>query len=73
MFLDKKWISTLRDFGHVRRREAVYIGKRMLRMELPRPRKGGRPKKGEMFWIYVDDGEDIRGGCLDGEDRMFRW
>ena len=32
-------------FGHVRRKDVGYIGRRMLRIELPGKRKRGRPNR----------------------------
>ena len=37
--------TRLRWFGHVHRREEVYIGRRMLGMGIPGRRKRGRPKR----------------------------
>lgn len=44
-FADKVGEVRLRCFGHVRRRGDGYTGRRMLTMELPGKRKGGRPKR----------------------------
>ncbi|RJG11798.1 hypothetical protein D4A39_16960, partial [Alcanivorax profundi] len=44
-FRDKIREARLRWFGHVQRRESEYIGKRMLRLELPGRRPRGRPKR----------------------------
>ena len=35
----------LRWHGHVMRRDQEYVGRRVMEMELPGKRKGGRPKK----------------------------
>ena len=37
--------ARLRWYGHLRRKDDGYIGRRMLRMELPGKRKRGRPKR----------------------------
>ena len=37
--------SRLRWYGHVKRREDAYVGRRVLEMELPGKRKVGRPKR----------------------------
>ena len=42
---DKVREARLRWYGHVQRREEEYIGRRMLKMELPGRRRRGRPKK----------------------------
>ena len=37
--------ARLRWYGHVKRREDAYVGRRVLEMELPEERKVGRPKR----------------------------
>ncbi|KAK2902094.1 hypothetical protein Q8A73_011840 [Channa argus] len=44
-FGDKVREARLRWFGHVQRRHCEYIGRRMLRLELPGRRSRGRPKR----------------------------
>ena len=44
-FGEKTREARLRWYGHVRRKDDGYIGRRMLRMELPGKRKQGRPKR----------------------------
>ena len=44
-FGEKTREARLRCYGHVRRKDDEYIGRRMLRMELPGKRKWGRPKR----------------------------
>ena len=41
-------------FGHVRRKDDGYIGRRMLRMELPGKRKRGRRKRRYMDAVRED-------------------
>ncbi|XP_051790978.1 uncharacterized protein LOC127529870 [Erpetoichthys calabaricus] len=41
-------------FGHVQRRDAGYIGRKMLRIELPGKRKRGRPKRRFMDVVRED-------------------
>uniref|UniRef100_A0A8C4NFF6 ribonuclease H n=1 Tax=Eptatretus burgeri TaxID=7764 RepID=A0A8C4NFF6_EPTBU len=53
-FGDKVREARLRWFGHVHRREAEYIGRRMLKMEPPGRRRRGRPKKRFMDTVRVD-------------------
>ena len=63
--------ARLRWYGHVRRREVGYIGRRMLEMELPGKRRKGRPKRRYMDAVR----EDMRVVGVteeDAEDRT-RW
>ena len=53
-FGDKAKEAKLRWFRHVRRRDAGYIGRRMLKMELPGKRKRGRPKRRFMDMVRKD-------------------
>ena len=50
MFGEKTREARLRWYGHLRRKDDGYIGRRMLRMELPGKRKWGRPKGGLWMW-----------------------
>ncbi|XP_051788831.1 uncharacterized protein LOC127529414 [Erpetoichthys calabaricus] len=55
-------------FGHVQRRDAGYIGRRMLRIELPGKRKRGRPK--QRFMDVVREDMQVMGVTeQDAEDR----
>ena len=49
-FRDKMRKARLRWFGHVQRRDAGYIRRRMLRMELSGGRRRERPKRRFMEW-----------------------
>ena len=63
--------ARLRWYGHVRRSEVGYIGRRMLEMELPGKRRKGRPKRRYMDAVR----EDMRAAGVteeDAEDRG-RW
>ncbi|XP_061651845.1 uncharacterized protein LOC133488234, partial [Phyllopteryx taeniolatus] len=53
-FGDKVRESRLQWFGHVQRRESEYIGRRMMRMELPGKRARGRPKRRLMDVVRED-------------------
>ena len=44
-FGEKTREARLRWYGHVLRKDDGYIGRRMLRTELPEKRKRGRPKR----------------------------
>ena len=56
-FEEKTREARLRWFGHVRRKDDGYIGRRMLRMELPGKRKRGRPKRRFMDAVREDMAE----------------
>ena len=51
---DKLREERLRWYGHMMRRKEEYIGKRMLRIELPGRRKRGRPKRRFMDVVKED-------------------
>ena len=46
--------ARLRWYGHLRRKDDGYIGRRMLRMEFPGKRKRGRPKRRFMDVVKED-------------------
>ena len=56
-FGDKTRKARLRWYGHLRRKDDVYIGRRMLRMELPGKRKRGRPNRRFMDVVKEDVAE----------------
>ena len=51
---DKLRGTRLRWYGHVRRREEGYVGKRMVKMTIPGKRKKGRPKRRWMDLVRED-------------------
>ena len=53
-FGDKAREARLRWFGHVQRRDAGYIGRKMLKMELPNKCKRERPKRKFMDTVRED-------------------
>ena len=42
---DKLWDAKLRWYGHVKRREESYVGKRMMEMAVPGRSKRERPRR----------------------------
>ena len=56
-FGEKTQEARLRWYGLLRRKDDGYIGKRMLRMELPGKRKRGRPKRRFMDVVKEDMAE----------------
>ena len=56
-FGEKTREARLRWCGHVRRKDDWYIGRRVLRMELPGQRKQGRPKMRFMDVVKEDMAE----------------
>ncbi|KAI5624851.1 hypothetical protein C0J50_15657, partial [Silurus asotus] len=67
-FGDKVREKRLRWFGHVQRRDMVYIGRRMLRMEPPGRRKRGRPRR-RLMDVVREDMQVVRVKGADVEDR----
>ena len=47
---DKLRNARLSRYGHMKRREEGYVGKRMIKMAVPGTRKRGRPKEGGWIW-----------------------
>ena len=56
-FGEKTREARLRWYAHLRRKDDGYIGRRMLRMELPGKRKRGRPKRRFMDVVKEDMAE----------------
>ena len=56
-FGEKTREARLRWYGHLRRKDDGYIGRRMLRMELPGKRKRGRPNRRFMYVVKEDMAE----------------
>ena len=56
-FGEKTREARLRWYGHLRRKDDGYIGRRMLRIELPGKRKRGRPKRRFMDVVKEDMAE----------------
>ena len=56
-FGEKTREARLRWYGHLRRKDDGYIGRRMLRMELPGKGKRGRPKRRFMDVVKEDMAE----------------
>ena len=72
-FGEKTQEARLRWYGHVRRKNDGYIGRRMLRMELSGKRKRGRSKRIIMD-VVKDDMADVEVTEEDTEDRNnWRW
>ena len=72
-FGEKTREARLRWYGHVRRKDDGYIGRRMLRMELPGKRKRGRPKRSFMN-VVKEDMAEVKVTEEDTEDRNnWRW
>ena len=72
-FGEKTREARLRWYGHVLRKDVGYIGRRMLRMELPGERKRGRPKRRFMD-VVKEDMAEVEVTEEDTEDRNnWRW
>ena len=72
-FGEKTREARLRWYGHVLRKDDGYIGKRVLRMELPGKRKRGRPKRRFMD-VVKEDMAEVEVTEEDAEDRSnWRW
>ena len=70
-FGEKTREARLRRYGHLRRKDDGYFGKRMLRMELPGKRKRGRPKRRFMD-VVKEDMAEVEVTEEDTEDRNNR-
>ena len=72
-FGEKTREARLRWYGHVRRKYDGYIGRRMMRIELPGKRKRGRPKRRFMD-VVKEDMAEVEVTEEDTEDRNnWRW
>ena len=67
-FGEKTREARLRWYGHVLRKDDGYIGRRMLRMELPGKRKRGRPKRRYMD-VVKEDMAEVEVKEEDADDR----
>ena len=67
-FGEKTREARLTWYGHVRRKDDGYIGRRMLRMELPGKRKRGRPKR-RFTDAVIEDMAEVEVMEEDTEDR----
>ena len=68
---DKLRDARLRCYGHVKKREEDYVGKRMMEMAVPGRRKRGRPRR---RWMHLvrEDMERVRAREEDEVDRV-KW
>ena len=72
-FGEKTREARLMWYGHVLRKDDGYIGRRMLRMELPGKRKRGRPKR-RFIDVVKEDMAEVKVTEEDIEDRSnWRW
>ena len=62
---DKRWNARLRWYGHVKKREEDYVGKRMTEMVVLGIRKRGRPKK---RWMDLVREDMERVGAREGDE-----
>ena len=67
-FGEKTREARLRWYGHVLRKDDGYIGRRMLRMELPGKRKRGRPKR-RFVEVVKEDMAEVEVTEEDTDDR----
>ena len=67
-FGEKTREARLRWYGHVLRKDDGYIGRRMLRMELPGKRKRGRPKR-RFVDVVKEDMAEVEVKEEDADDR----
>ena len=68
---DKLQNARLRWYGHVKRREEGYVGKRMMEMAVPGRRKRGRPRR---RWVDLAK-EDLKSiGAKEGDEiNQIKW
>ena len=62
---EKLWNVRLRWYGHVKRREEDYVGKRMMEMAVPGRRKRGRPRR---RWMDLVREDMERVGAREGDE-----
>ena len=62
---DKPRNARLRWYGHVKRREEDYVGKRMMEMVVPGRRKRGRPRR---RWMDLVREDMERVGAREGDE-----
>ena len=70
-FGDKAREARLRWFGHVRRRDEEYVGRKMLEMDLPDRRRKGRPKR--RFMDAVKEDMQMMGAVEEEVQDRARW
>ena len=58
----------LRWYGHVMRRDQDYVGRKMMKMELPGKRRRGRPKR-RFVDVVKEDKEKVGSKEMDVKDR----
>ena len=56
-------------YGHVMRRDQEYVGRKIMKLELPRKRKKGKPKR-RFLDVVKKDMEEVGAKETDVEDRM---
>ena len=62
---DKLRNERLRWYGHVKRREEGYVGKRMMKMAVPGRRKRGKPRR---RWMDLAREDTKRVGAKEGDE-----
>ena len=62
---DKLWNARLRWYGHVKRREEDYVGKKMMEMAVPGRGKRGRPRR---RWMNLMREDMERVGAREGDE-----